>query len=119
MPPNPAGQPATPSTTAPAGSRETQSGTSHPAQLRRRTAELVTRSAALGQRMRRSDAYAAVLVWSADADDTTADGWESWLHRRFNPTPIAADHNGIDAARMQRAASARAQAEGGGLNGAA
>ncbi len=87
MLPNPAGQaPATPSTTAPAGSQEIQGKEElRPAEQRRRTSALVARSAELGRRMRRDDARRVVLAY-ADAYDGRADGWNSWLKRRFDPT---------------------------------
>jgi hypothetical protein len=91
LPPNPAGQrPATPSTTAPAGSQEIQGKEAlRPAEQRRRTLALVTRSAELGRPMRRADARRVVLAY-ADAYDGRADGWNAWLQHRFNPTRDAA-----------------------------
>ena len=38
--------------------------------------------------MRRNDARRVVLAY-ADAYDVRADGWNSWLQRRFDPTRAA------------------------------
>lgn len=86
-----AGHAPTPSNTAPAGSREkAQLGTGmRPADERRRTSAMVARCAELGLPMRRNDARRVVLAY-ADRMDQTADGWNAWLQRQFDPTQAAA-----------------------------
>jgi hypothetical protein len=83
----PPGVSPTPSATAPAGSREDGLGLD-PALLRRRVSQIVSRGTEAGRPIRRADAMMIVLGYTGPAD-----GWDTWLQHRFDPTAAAVLYN--------------------------